>query len=60
MVLKVTQIAPEVIFAKPEVTCFEPEVTLLWPEMTFMGPEVNLVAESEIYDTGNDLNRKKR
>ena len=26
MVLKVTQIAPEVIFTKPEVTCFEPQV----------------------------------
>ena len=29
MVLKVTQIAPEVIFVKLEVTCFEPEVKFL-------------------------------
>ena len=37
MVLKVTQIAPEVIFAKPEVTCFEPEVNFFVTGNDFCG-----------------------
>ena len=61
MIFKVTQIAPEVIFAKPEVTFFLTGSGIFITANDICGFEGNFcVTGSEFYGSGNDLKCKNR